>query len=65
MMRNEKFDNIMLCSASLQPSSRNSVYSKCFAEKKKKSSGSFLGNVANSIASGVTNFFSGSVQPEQ
>jgi len=55
----------MLFSASLQPSSRNSVYSKCFAEKKKKSSGSFLGNVANSIASGVTNFFSGSVQPEQ
>lgn len=64
MMRNEKLDDIMLCSSSV-PSSRNSVYSKCFAEKKKKSSGSFLGNVANSIASGVTNFFSGSVQPEQ
>lgn len=56
ILRDEKLENIMLCSANLQSNSRS--LAKCSAVKK-KSSGSFLGNVASSISSGFTQFFSG------
>lgn len=56
MMREKMMDNIMLCSAQLQ-----SAPMKMMARSsgvKKKSAGSFLGNITSSIAEGVTSFFS-------
>ena len=55
MMREKMMDNIMLCSASKQSAPRMLAKSSGI---KKKSAGSFLGNMASSIAEGVTSFFS-------
>ena len=56
MMREKMRDNIMLCSAQLQSASMKMMDRS--SGVKKKSAGSFLGNITSSIAEGVTSFFS-------
>lgn len=48
-------DNIMLCSTQMYSAPMKMARSPAV---KKKSAGSFLGNITSSIADGVTSFFS-------